>query len=198
LKKLFKIFFLAIFCVTVISTAGLAQTSTKLDTVKIRVIGPDSTGWYMKRFDDLHWDSDGFTDRVELDGRQTNEIRARLQKVYGEPTRTLEDNIRLFGLNVNTAIQFEYWFVVNDSIPLMVIDVGGPFFEGLAYSIARGHRGQMHEIKKVLSDKLMSLGRDELANYADYYYSINHRQWYLVTHKDGLYRTNEISRPPSL
>src|SRR5699024_12804029 len=57
---------------------------------------------------------------------------------------------------------------------------------------------QMHEIKKVLSDKLMSLGRDELANYADYYYSINHRQWYLVTHKDGLYRTNEISRPPSL
>lgn len=163
--------------------------------VDIKKISPDRISWFRSNLNNIEWGGAYNSDRVELDWRQTNEIRARLQSVHGDPTVTIEDNIRLFGLNVNTAIEFEYWFLVNGTIPLMVLDIGGPFFQGLIYAVDKNHLELMDEIKCTLSNTLLNIDRDELANYVDYYYSIDHQQWYRVSHKDGAYSTTETSPP---
>ncbi|HLR25574.1 MAG TPA: hypothetical protein VK112_06875 [Fodinibius sp.] len=191
MNKILKILLLITLFVPFTGLAGYAQDCS----IDIKKINADRKSWFRSNLDDIKWSGDHNSGRVELDWRQTNEIRARLQSVYGNPTVTVEDNIRILGLNVNTAIEFEYWFLVNDTIPLMVMDIGGPFFQGVIYALDNNHIELMDKIKCTLSDTLMSLDRGELANYEDYYYSINHQQWYRVSHKDGAYLTEEISSP---
>lgn len=143
MQTLLKSVFFAIL-LSFLSTAGHAQ----FEVPEIEKIGTDRQGWFMNKFGDVKWTGQGFYDDTVIDGRQTNEIRARLQGVYGDPTKTIEDLIKLEDFRPAQAIQFEYWFVVDDSIPMMVLDIDGPFGRGLVYAGASKYIDLMPQIKR--------------------------------------------------
>ena len=53
-------------------------------------------------------------------------LRGRFRPSFGRPTRN-GDAQRRYGYGGSEYIQFEYWFVVNDSIPVLALDIDGPF-----------------------------------------------------------------------
>lgn len=156
----------------------------------------DQWGWFMNKFDDVKLTGQGLYDKMEIDGLETREVRARLEALYGEPTKTIEDLIGRENFRPGEAIQFEYWFTVDDSIPLMVLDIDGPFGQGLVYGGASRYIDLMPQIKRTFSQKLMEV--ENPAEYSDYFYSPERDQWFLVTYENGTYSTEEIESPEGM
>jgi hypothetical protein len=183
---------LAVLLLTIFVTTAYAQ----FEEPEIQKIGDDKKTWFSNEFEDVNWTGQGFYDKTTLDERQTNEIRARLQELYGDPTKTIEDLINSENFRPAQAIQFEYWFVVDDSIPMMILDIDGPFGRGLVYAGASKYIDLMPQIKRYFAKEMMAI--KELPSYQDYYYSVERRQWFNVTLDNGDYRTEEISSPPGM
>lgn len=146
--------------------------------------------------DDISLTGEGLYENTALDSRQTNEIRARLQAAFGDPTRTLKDLINKENFRPGKAIQFEYWFMVDDSIPMVVLDWDGPFGSGLTFGGASKYVDLMPQIKRAFAQKLMSV--DTLGNYQDYFYSPEREQWYIVKYQNGDYKTTKIESPEGM
>lgn len=159
-------------------------------------VTPDRTEWFMNRFSDIKWTGQGLYGSTEIDKIKTSEIRARLQSEFGDPTKKLEDLINQKNFRPGKAIQFEYWFTVNDSIPLMILDVDGPFSDGLVYGGASRYIDLMPQIKRALSQKLMKV--EALESFQDYFYSPEREQWFNVTYKEGKFNTDEIKSPKGM
>jgi len=157
---------------------------------------PQERAEFMQRFENIKWTGQGLYQRTRVDRLQTNEVRARLQTVFGDPTQTLEDLIDKAGFRPAEAIEFEYWFTVDDSIPMMVLDVDGPFGTGLVYGGASRYIDLMPQIKRTFSQKLMSV--ETLAEFQDYFYSPEREQWFDVRYSNGAYRTEEIDAPEGM
>lgn len=151
---------------------------------------------FMSRFEDIKWTGRGLNNATVIDNIPTMELRARLQQVFGEPTQKLEDLIGQKDFRPAEYVQFEYWFTVNDSIPLMVLDLDGPFEKGLVYGGGSRYIDMMPQIKRTFTKKLM--GVDTLAPFEDYYYHIKRKQWYLVQYMDGEFEKEEIQQPDHL
>lgn len=151
---------------------------------------------FQERFSDIKWTGQGLYQDTQIDNKKTDEVRARLQAVYGDPTQTIEDLIDQQNFRPGKAIQFEYWFTVDDSIPMMVLDIDGPFGDGLVYGGASRYIDLMPQIKRTFSRKLM--GADELAAFQDYFYSPEREQWFDVRYEDGELITEEIDSPPGM
>ncbi|MDX1617410.1 MAG: hypothetical protein R3224_01400 [Balneolaceae bacterium] len=149
-----------------------------------------------QRFSDIKWSGQGLNQSTRIDTVQTNEIRARLQAVFGDPTKKLEDLINEEGFRPGKAIQFEYWFTVDDSIPMMVLDVDGPFNRSLTYVGASRYIDLMPQIKRTFSQKLMEV--EQPAEYQDYFYSPEREQWFDVRYTNGEYITREIDAPEGM
>lgn len=157
---------------------------------------PQKRSAFMERFEQIKWTGQGLYREAEIDRLETSEIRARLQARYGDPTQTLEDLINTEGFRPAEAIQFEYWFTVDDSIPMMVLDIDGPFGKGLVYGGASRYIDLMPQIKRTFSEKLMSV--DSPAEFQDYFYSPEREQWFEVRYEDGEYVTREIDSPEGM
>ncbi len=151
---------------------------------------------FQREFGDVQWTGAGFEGGTVIDRIPTRELRARLQKAFGDPTQKLRHLIDEDNFRPGHYIQFEYWFVINDEIPMMVLDVDGPFGNGLVFAGASRYVDLMPEIKRSLNRKLM--GVNELAEYEDHYFELNDRQWYLVSYQDGEFRNEKVSRPDIL
>lgn len=159
-------------------------------------VSKDKWGWFMNKFDDVKLTGQGLYDKMEIDSTQTSELRARLQAVFGAPTKTIEDLIGGEDFRPGEAIQFEYWFTVDDSIPLIVLDVDGPFSEGMVYGGASRYIDLMPQIKRTFSQKLMAVDRP--ASFTDYFYSPERDQWFKVSYTNGTYATEEIDSPEGM
>ncbi|MDX1636463.1 MAG: hypothetical protein R3281_00750 [Balneolaceae bacterium] len=151
---------------------------------------------FMQRFSDIKWTGQGLYQETRLDQQKTDEIRARLQARYGNPTQTLEDLIDDPNFRPAEAIQFEYWFTVDDSIPMMVLDIDGPFGDGLVYGGASRYIDLMPQIKRTFSQKLMEV--DKLAPFQDYFYSPEREQWFDVRYENGELVTTKIDSPEGM
>lgn len=156
----------------------------------------ENSAQFQERFKNIKWTGRGLNQQTKIDDRQANEIRARLQAVFGEPTQTLEDLLNKEGFRPAKAIQFEYWFTVDDSIPMMVLDWDGPFGRGLTFAGASKYIDLMPQIKRAFSQELMSV--ETLGNYQDYFYSPERSQWFRVAYQDGQYTTKEIDSPEGM
>lgn len=162
------------------------------ESVIVKVDNKDKAA-FERRFKDFALTGSGFQGNTTMDNLPTTEIRARLQRVYGEPTMRLDDFIGNPDVRPGNSIQFEYWFIVNDSIPMIVLDIDGPFSSGLVYAGAVNFIDLMPEIKRTLSRKLMSTST--LAEYQDIFYSPERQEWFNVEYRDGAYFTDKITRP---
>ena len=151
---------------------------------------------FLKRFGDIKWTGQGLNRETTIDKVQTKELRARLQARYGSPTQKLEDLINRDDFRPGMAIQFEYWFTVDDSIPMMVLDIDGPFGQGLVFGGASRYIDLMPQIKRTFAEKLTSV--DNLAEFQDYFYSPEREQWYDVRYENGEFLTREIEAPEGM
>lgn len=189
---------LALVGANVASEAVAQQTQPRdlLAEPEIEKVSRADRAGFQRRFGNVQWTGAGFEGSTVIDRIPTRELRARLQKVYGDPSQKLRDLIDGSNFRPGHYIQFEYWFVINDEIPMMVLDIDGPFGNGLVFAGDSRYVDLMPEIKRTLSSKLM--GITELAEYEDHYFDINEQQWYLVRYHDGSFSNEKVPRPRSL
>ncbi|MCC5926664.1 MAG: hypothetical protein JJU41_08895 [Bacteroidetes bacterium] len=178
----------------VLFTASVqAQTLPTFAAPEIRMVPNAEKAAFERRFADITMTGAGFQGGTVIDQLPTSEIRSRLQAVFGNPTVTLDDFISAASIRPANSIQFEYWFVVNDSIPMIILDIDGPFTRGLVYAGSIEYIDMMPEIKRTLSRKLMGINRP--GEFTDVFYSPERRQWFRVSYANGEYATEEIARP---
>lgn len=168
----------------------------QFEAAEFEKITKENRAQFERQTQNISLTGQGLYEDTKLDDRQTNEIRARLQAQFGDPTQTLEDLINKDNFRPGKAIQFEYWFMVNDSIPLMVLDWNGPFGSGLTYGGASKYVDLMPQIKREFVRKLMAV--EDFGEYKDYFYSPEKEQWYIVKYEDGKFRNEEIDSPPGM
>lgn len=174
--------------------AGVANA--QFEKPEFEKVTEDQREQFSQKFKDINWTGRGLYDNTDLDDIKTNKIRARLQAAFGDPTKTLDDLINTEGFRPGQAIQFEYWFTVNDSIPMMVLDVDGPFTNGLVFGGASKYIDLMPQIKRTFARKVMNI--EEPGMYEDYFYSPEREQWFRVMYKNGKYKTEKISSPDGM
>lgn len=130
--------------------------------------------WFQQKFAGTDWAYLGDTaDYTFLDTTRTLDLRARLQSQFGDPTRTLAD--RPLEKPPEGRAQFEYWFVVNDSIPVQLMDPRGPKGRGLIVATERAYRDRLRALRDTL---LAPLQRSAQAPHVDYYYDARRERWY--------------------
>lgn len=191
LRKITKSFLLTLF-LTLISVGAYAQ----FEAAEFEKVPNDNRTDFKRLTQTISLTGQGLYEDTKLDDKQTNEIRARLQAKFGAPTQTLNDLLNQPNFRPGKAIQFEYWFMVNDSIPLIVLDWNGPFGSGLTYGGASKYIDLMPQIKREFVQKLMSV--EELGEFEDYFYSPEKEQWYNVSYKDGRFKNIEIDSPDGM
>ena len=130
---------------------------------------------FKKRFADTEWAflGAGYYFTV-FDTTRTLELRARMEAQFGAPTQTVAD----FSADKrpDDPPQFEYWFVVNDSIPVMVSDAGGPYDRGLILATDARYRDDLRALRKALLAPVAD--STDRSPFVDYYYDPVEDEWY--------------------
>ena len=154
-------------------------------------VAPEAQGAFLERFREVYWRASD-PRRLAIDTTDTPRVRGLLQSVFGRPTRNA-DALRQVGYTGNEYVQFEYWFVVNDSIPVLLLDLDGPFGRGLLLAGAEAFADRLPELKADLSRQLFeATGPDP---FVDYYHSYERRQWYRTGYNGTDYFTVPIRAP---
>jgi hypothetical protein len=137
-------------------------------------------GWFREKFAETDWSFLGsgryFT---FFDTTRTQDLRARLQAQFGAPTQVMADfDLRRSRPSAQPPPdngQFEYWFVVNDSIPVKVMDAGGPRDRGIIVAADESVRDRLRRLRRAL---LAPLRERRRAPFVDYWREPETRRWY--------------------
>lgn len=181
--------FTALFALLSITDQAVAQFEEPV----IRKVEFSERNSFQQRFSDISWTGQGLYNPTTIDRIPTIELRSRLQAVFGDPTQRIQHLINN-NFRPGKAIQFEYWFIIDDEMPLMILDLDGPFENGLVYVGASQYINRMPQVKRTLNRLLMS-EKGEPQEYSDYFFSPERDQWYLVQFKDGEFVRESIRRP---
>ena len=135
--------------------------------------------------------------QTTLDGMSSLEIRALLQGAFGDPTKTLESLSKEKNFRLAKAIQFEYWFFVDDPIadepvPLLVLDFTGPFGNGVTFGAASKYVDLMPQIMRTFEKALLEA---EPAEFSDYYFEEQRMKWYLIESDGKNHEVKPIKQP---
>lgn len=182
-----------LFTTTLILLLGAVSAEAQFDDPEFSKISRADRSDFLSRFSSISWTGQGLYNPTTIDRIPTVELRARLQTAFGDPTQTIDDLINN-NFRPGKAVQFEYWFVIDDEIPLMILDLDGPFENGLVYVGASRYVDMMPQIKRVLTRLLMD-DVEELASYSDFYFSPERQQWYRVEYLEGEYIRVPVDRP---
>lgn len=151
--------------------------------------------WFSNKFKNTLWAYLGTESLLPIDTTYTSELRAKLEAYYGPPTQTISEFLNSDETERprDRYMQFEYWFVVNDSIPVLLMDVNGPRERGIIVSSDQQYRDILLQVREsLLKEFLQSKAR---APYVDYYYDAILRTWYYSGYDGGEYFYEPISRP---
>jgi hypothetical protein len=151
-----------------------------------------ASNWFEEKFEDTHWSYLGSNELAAYDTTFTRELRARMEAHFGAPTRTIAEQPS----DVETSaeyIQFQYWFVLNDSIPLIVMDTNGPFERGLVVATDRSYRSMLPDLKRTLLTPVIE--SPLRAPYVDYYYLQEQDLWFLTGFDGERFVLDRVSRP---
>lgn len=163
---------------------------TEAEIVKIERV---DAATFERRFRNTRWTGQGMQGITDIDRIPSMELRARLQTVFGAPTRTLDDLAFRPNFRMAEAIQYEYWFIVNDRYPMMILDIDGPFARGLVYAVSVSYIDLMPQIKRALSRMLME--PTQLSDFSDIFYSPERGNWYEISFRNGEFSYVEVPRP---
>lgn len=156
------------------------------------VIPPDSLQEASTEFGEAAWAYLGNNYFTTLDTVSTSAIRARMERQFGPPTKTLAEQAFSDGLPTE-MMQFEYWMVVNDSIRVMFMDTGGPFDRGVLVAGDHRYRDELYRLRQTLLGTIMT--NVAPAPYVDYYYNSVTELWYRTGFNGQNYFLREIRRP---
>lgn len=137
---------------------------------------------FMALFEDTDWAFIGSNTRQPIDTMRTRDIRSRMQALFGAPTRTLVELRAVSNLERDQLIEFEYWFVLNDSIPVIILDTNGPWDRGIVLASAASFRPMLEQMKREFLGQLVNSAVRSI--FADYYYNFEQQEWY-ITGYDG-------------
>jgi len=157
---------------------------------RVRAVRKLERGWYRDRFSDTRWSFLGagrhFT---PIDTTLTRRLRAQLQAHYGDPTQVLAD----FNLRKprDEYVQFEYWLVVNDSIPVKISDANGARDRGLIVATSAEYRDDLFALRQAVLEPAL---RSRPAPYVDYYFESETRRWYRTGYDGSTYFLDPMSR----
>src|SRR5690606_296284 len=130
---------------------------------------PDEQGPFIGEYGEVFWVA--APRLAALDTVATPRLRALLNGAFGAPTRNAAA-AEQEGYAGSEHVQFEYWFAVNDSIPLLVLDRDGPFGRGL---IVAGDEAHRRLLPLLAADLAARLARARPTPYADYYHAQERR-----------------------
>ena len=144
-------------------------------------------------FKEAEWSFVGSSSRSMVDTMKTADLRSRLEFHYGAPTRTLSEFGYPDSLRREDIVQFEYWFLVNGTIPVILMDVNGPWDRGIVLAAETKYRQKLELIKSTLLGQLATSSSRK--SFIDYYYNFDQGSWYL-TGFDGIgFFDKRIKRP---
>lgn len=156
-----------------------------------RVVQRLERPWFQKTFGDTNWAFLGNSSYLSpLDTTFTRRLRAQLEAQFGPPTLTLAD-LNLNG-DVDDYIQFEYWFVVNDSIPAIVMDVHGPYDRGVIVATDRRYRPELRAFRDALLAPVLESSAHK--PYVDYFYDTEVARWYRTGYDGAGYFIEPVPR----
>lgn len=197
-----KLFFVVFTLILVITLDVQAQQNAFFSAPTFKKIQKQDLPAFFRKYT-TNVTGRGLQNNVTIDNIPTMEIRARMQAVFGAPTKTVIDMLAEADFRPAKYIQFEYWFEVNDSIPMVILDPNGPFSSGLTYGGLPRYVDIMPEIKREFSKLLMDA--KTLGEYSDFYYALDERDkakgeaipegWYLVQFKNGTFGYNRTTAP---
>ena len=143
----------------------------------VRPISASEIGTFEETFGNTLWAYLGSNERIPVDTMLTRQLRAMLEAYFGPPTSTVVEQIGT-GETISEYIQFEYRFVLNDTIPVIVVDVNGPFERGVVTITDRKYRDLLPKLKRALLHPMLE--KAVHAPYADYYYVSALESWFLT------------------
>ena len=157
--------------------------------IRWRKFAAEDQGEFLDRYREVFWQSIGAPN--PRDTLATSHFRARLNGLFGAPTRNAAamEQEEYAG---SEFVQFEYWLIANDSIPILVLDIDGPFGRGLLVAADEAYTDIFAALKNDLYEYIF---KSEPTPYADYYNSRERRQWYRTGFDGTEYFIREVRRP---
>ena len=143
---------------------------------KVRRIPKLGRPWFTQKFAEVEWVFLGSNDLSSIDTTFTWRLRAMLEAEHGSPTQTLTDLGHWKDLDSEQYIQFEYWFVVNNRIPFLVVDTNGPFERGIVVATHEAYAPDLKAIRNAIFEPLIEGG--VMTPFVDYYYDEEYDTWY--------------------
>lgn len=159
----------------------------------IRVFGKLERVVFQSRYGNTRWAFLQGVRREPIDTTATSDLRARMQAHFGPPTFTLAEMDSIRGRAAEALIQFEYWLVVNDSMPAMVLDVNGPLGRGVVVATDARWRHVLDRLRYGLLERLFTDPRRE--PYVDYFYQVDTSAWYVTGFDGASFFYRRIDRP---
>jgi len=169
------------------------EDTVETPEIRWRLIKKLERSWFRKQYSETMWAYVGSNEVTSLDTMFTKELRGRLEARFGPPTQTLSEMDLNSESTIEEYIQFEYWFVLNDSIPFIVMDVNGPFERGLVVASDQMLRDQLSDIKHAFLDQITV--NDELAPFVDYYFHREMGIWYQTGYDGENFFLKQIPKP---
>lgn len=168
---------------------SLARLPVTLDSIRWVKVEAAAQGAFLDQNREAFWHA--VAGPAALDTVATPRLRALLNGLFGAPTRNAaaaeqEDYAG------SEYVQFEYWLVVNDTIPMLVLDRDGPFGRGLLLAGSEAHRRYGPLLAADLAARLTAA---RATPYADYYHAFDRRQWYRTGFDGAAYYAEETRAP---
>lgn len=185
--------FLMVFFSLMMSAKAQETEFDAFSEAEIVKVNSENAAAFQRRFRSTRWTGLGMQGITDIDRIPSMEVRARLQTVFGDPTRQLDDLAFDPDFRIAEAIQYEYWFIIDDEIPLMLLDIDGPFARGLVYAVSVSYIDLMPQIKRRLSQLLME--PTNLADFNDIFFSPERDAWYNIRFNNGEFDYEEVQMP---
>jgi len=153
----------------------------------------DDRSEWISQFQNIQWAYLGSNFFTPIDTMSTPVLRGHLEAYFGAPTHTAIEKIQGDPTPGDGNGQFEYWLVVNESIPVIVMDVFGPFDRGVILATDHQFRASMFAMRQSLLRN--AILHTMPAAYVDYYYNQVSEQWYRTGYDGTSYFTDPVSQP---
>lgn len=173
--------------------ASLPEPLETFGVSSVRLISKLEAVAYDQLFVEVDWSFVGSSSRSPADTLKTADIRGRLEYHFGPPTRTLAEMEDPESKRREDIILFEYWFLVNGDIPVMILDVNGPWDRGIVLAAEMKYRSRLDHIKKEIMGQLIS--RPDRKPFVDYFFNFDQRQWYVTGFDGATFFDKRIQRP---
>lgn len=175
------------------STALLAQ----FEAPEITKVENEEVSQYEQKIRSFSLTGQGLYGQTSIDEMSSLDIRAMLQGAFGDPTKTLESITKEKNFRLGKAIQFEYWFFVDDPIseepiPLIILDFTGPFGNGVTFGAASKYVDLMPQIMRTFEKALLEA---KPAKFSDYYFEEQQMKWYLIESDGKNHDVKPIKQP---